>query len=63
VGDCGRPASDWAYDHSDPDELVTTVRGALCRYSLDSDKYLPLCRPCHRRFDNAHRALLVIASW
>jgi hypothetical protein len=65
VGDCGRPAVDWAYVHGDPDELVTTVRGALRRYSLDSDMYQPMCRPCHKRLDHAQRArrLRVYASW
>lgn len=63
AGDCGRLAADWAYDHTDPDELVTVVNGSLCRYSLDSDRYQPLCRPCHRRFDSTQRALRVYATW
>jgi hypothetical protein len=63
VGDCGRPAADWAYGHDDPDELVTTVRGAVRRYSLDSDRYQPMCRPCHKRLDHAQRAIRVYASW
>lgn len=60
VGDCGGPAADWAYLHTDPDELVTTVHGKRCSYSLDSDQYAPMCRRCHRRFDHTHR---VIATW
>lgn len=63
AGDCGRPAGEWAYDNADPDELVATVNGAVRRYSLDSDRYQPLCRPCHRRFDKNHRALRVFATW
>ena len=38
----------WAYDHKDPNEL--TGRNGV--YSLDIDHYMPLCRPCHRRFDD-----------
>lgn len=63
VGDCGRPAADWAYDNADPDELVTTVNGAPRRYSLNPDRYQPMCRRCHKRFDHTHRALRVIATW
>lgn len=37
MGDCGRPAADWAYVHDDPDELSTTVNGAARHYSLDSE--------------------------
>jgi hypothetical protein len=61
--DCGLPAADWAYDHSNPDELVAAVNGALRRYSLDSDRYVPRCRKCHRRFDAAQRALREISTW
>ena len=63
MGDWGRPAAEWAYDNSDPDELVATVNGAPRRYSLDSDRYQPMCRPCHRHFDRTHRALRVYATW
>jgi rubredoxin len=57
---CGGPAVDWAYRHDDPAELVDVVNGKPRHYSLDSDRYAPLCRPCHRRLDHAHR---VFASW
>jgi hypothetical protein len=63
VTDCGRPAAGWAYVHDDPDELVTTFNGAPRHYSLDSDRYAPMCRPCHKRFDRAQRAIRVFASW
>jgi hypothetical protein len=49
---CGGPAAEWAYDHADPAER-DDPRGP---YSLDPAHYLPLCRPCHRRFDY-HRAV------
>jgi hypothetical protein len=45
---CGRPAEDWAYDHSDSEER-TDPRGRS--YSLDPVRYMPLCRKCHRNFD------------
>ena len=45
---CSSPAAEWAYDHTDPDEL-TSAHGQP--YSLDPSRYLPLCRPCHRKFD------------
>lgn len=46
-----RYASDWAYDHNDPNE-VRSPKGLA--YSTDTDRYIPLCRPCHRRFDAAY---------
>jgi len=47
---CGGMAYDWAYDHDDPDE----IRDADGRvYSLDPARYLPVCRPCHRKLDAA----------
>ncbi len=61
--DCGRPAAEWAYQHGDPDELVAAVNGKPRHYSLDSDRYAPMCRPCHRRLDTAQRVLRIFASW
>ncbi len=51
--ECLRPAQDWCYLGGDPDELTDTHSGL--RYSLDSARYLPLCRHHHRRMD-ARRA-------
>lgn len=48
---CGRPAVDWAYDHADQNEL-TDERGYP--YSVDPDRYMPLCEPCHKRFDHQY---------
>lgn len=45
---CGEPALDWAYDHGDPNELYDS-RG--CPYSLNPERYMPLCRQCHCIFD------------
>lgn len=49
---CGDPAEQWAYDHDDPNELVSE-KGLP--YSLDQARYKPMCRPCHGRFDLEHR--------
>ena len=44
---CGGQASDWAYDHEDPEEKKDE-RGT---YSINLSHYFPLCRSCHFRFD------------
>jgi hypothetical protein len=54
---CGGPATQWAYDHADPDEQVAVQyrgRGDY-PYSLDVEHYLPLCVRCHRLFDVSTR--------
>lgn len=48
---CAAQADEWAYDHADPNELIGTDHGRELPYSLVPDHYMPLCRPCHRRFD------------
>lgn len=50
--DCDAPASDWSYDHSDPDELTEErfVNGVLAQvktYSANPDHYSPKCRKCN----------------
>lgn len=45
---CASPAYDWAYDHRDPNEKVSS--GGLI-YSTKESHYIPLCRSCHRNFD------------
>jgi hypothetical protein len=49
---CPSPADEWAYDHTDSRELLDDVGRP---YSLNPNFYLPLCRPCHRRFDAQQR--------
>lgn len=49
---CDDRAYDWAYDHADPDE-GRTEDGRT--YSLNPERYIPLCRPCHRKMDGANR--------
>jgi hypothetical protein len=45
---CSAPACDWAYDHGDPNEQ-RGEDGLV--YSLDLTRYMPVCRPCHRKLD------------
>lgn len=49
---CGRQAQQWAYDHMDPDERTDLRTG--CVYSIDFDRYAPMCRKCHRALDHEH---------
>ncbi len=48
---CGDTASDWAYDGTCPDERLGERHGRLLAYSTDPHRYMPLCRPCHTRYD------------
>lgn len=48
---CGVAAQEWAYDRRDPDELQSR-HGP---YSTDMDHYQPMCVPCHKALDAAHR--------
>lgn len=48
---CGGPARDWAYDHSDPDERIGFRDGKRLPFSLDPERYEPLCSRCHRLED------------
>lgn len=52
---CGDPAREWAYAHSDPDELRRPEEGRRFWYSPRPVHYMPLCASCHRRFDNVQR--------
>ena len=52
---CGAEATEWAYDHTDPNELHGDNHGHPAVYSTDLSRYFPACRPCHSRFDNQHR--------
>lgn len=48
---CGQTARDWAYDHLDLDQKLGQRHGYVLAYSTDPDRYLPLCKACHSRFD------------
>jgi hypothetical protein len=45
---CAQPATNWAYDHSDPNAKHDERVGS---YSTDLTFYIPLCFPCHWRLD------------
>ena len=48
---CDKVAAQWAYIGGCPDER-TQVRGkSAIAYSLDPDRYVPMCSSCHRRHD------------
>lgn len=49
---CGKPATGWSYDHSDPEPIISPQGWP---YSLDSSRYDPLCSSCHSIRD--HRAV------
>jgi len=51
---CDQSAEDWAYDRTDPNELVDQETGFP--YSTDPARYMPLCKPCHYRFDRQEAA-------
>lgn len=51
--DCGQPARDWSYDHSDPNEKLS--REGLS-YSPDPAHYEARCKSCHRIFDSGYSA-------
>ena len=44
---CGQPAQWWAYDRTDPNEVIGPKT-----YSTDPEYYLPLCGPCHYALDH-----------
>lgn len=50
---CGQQAREWAYDHTDPDELTGPCGypGDEAVYSLDQSKYRPMCSRCHKDAD------------
>lgn len=48
---CGAQARHWAYDHLDADEKHQAARGQLMPYSVSPKHYIPLCVPCHKRYD------------
>ena len=54
--ECGAQAAQWAYDHSDPNELYDWVRRpegtwVEAPFSLNVDHYTPMCIPCHTSHD------------
>lgn len=49
--ECGDTASEWSYDHKDPEEVLD---GRGIPYSIIPEFYKPMCISCHRNFDLAH---------
>ncbi|MEV4722483.1 hypothetical protein [Micromonospora humida] len=51
---CGNQAGHWAYTHADYDQAADeTGKEAGRPYSMNPAFYVPLCRPCHVRWDRA----------
>lgn len=48
---CGAQAKQWAYDHSDPNEM----HSELGAYSADPGRYSPMCVSCHKKADLARK--------
>lgn len=51
---CGTQATDWAYMHTDPDQIEgVTGRGNSTRawFSVKPEHYEPRCRSCHTKMD------------
>lgn len=54
--ECGEAAHHWAYDGTDPTELLGRDRDrGMCWYSRYPEFYMPLCRRCHGQRDGAIR--------
>lgn len=49
---CPAIAAEWAYTHTAKVEQVGMHADQIRTYSLSVDDYIPLCVPCHRRFDD-----------
>lgn len=48
---CGDDAFDWAMSHTAAVTYLGNTNGYPVRYSGDPEDYIPLCRPCHGRYD------------
>lgn len=46
---CDLPAADWALNHEKPG--LVTREDRFGKYSDDPEDYIPLCKSCHRAFD------------
>lgn len=61
--DCGEDATEWSYDHLDPDEVEATEADHLgARYSTDPGRYQARCKSCHVKFDRAYGEALRAAG-
>jgi hypothetical protein len=57
---CSSTATEWAYDHRDPDECHDDRSGLA--YSLKPEHYMPLCKSCHVRLDAENRVLMGLTA-
>lgn len=51
---CARRAVEWAWDHTGPsvsEKVPSFGLNRLIEFSLDPERYLPLCKSCHVRLD------------
>lgn len=66
---CGEKSREWAYDGTDPTELVGLSDGrdhkggVPMRYSLWPEFYKPMCRPCHAEFDHPGTVVSTNPDW
>lgn len=56
---CNGPATQWAYDGTDPTARTGIER---CWYSNWPEFYMPLCRTCHSRFDAKWYELVKVSA-
>lgn len=65
--ECGAQAKDWAYDGTDPSQLLGSRDKNVDPgwYSPYPEYYMPMCRTCHKLRDNAARQneLLEYRTW
>lgn len=58
--DCGAQAKEWAYDGTDPSQILGAVNVSGTAYRVTWSRfpefYMPLCFPCHRRLDRGRWA-------
>ena len=53
---CGKPATEWAYDHQDPGAYSGPVKDRkgnekVMHWSGNPHHYIPMCHPCHVSLD------------
>ena len=55
--DCKGQAAEWSYVGGCPREMNSNEEhSGGCPYSPDPDRYVPRCKPCHRKYDAAQEA-------
>lgn len=54
--ECGCPAEQWAYDHTDENQKWATFGDRVVAYSTDVERYRPMCRGCHVKLDRGRKS-------